>query len=336
MQQPSRFRQWIFYGIALSPLFVVVGALVYFVFLTNAFPEAYRQYIRNINFSCFDIVDQPYVYRMKPGVCHFDNAEYSTVQTIDQNGFRNANPAISYDAKIVLLGDSHTYGFSVNDEDTLNAQLKSRHQIEALNLGIPIYATFRELAAAEVHAPNAELLVLQYCENDFGENSQYLTLPPDQEPEIRKSVLANITAAKEVYEIRKAQGHPLRDTFLAISQVFRNHEYKNRWELKKEDRERNYEYEAEQFSEILARHKDYLKGRRLIVYESTSYGRNSIVFKAAFDKVLHREFPDLQIEVLDVSKVVSKRDYFWLDDHARPSFYAKIADLLAPHLKTGA
>lgn len=336
-QKPSRLRNLVFYGIALSPLLAIVGVLVYFTFLTNAFPQAYRQYIRNINFDCFEVVpDHRYVYRMKPGECHFNNAEYSTVQTIDANGFRNANPKIGYDAKVVLLGDSHTYGFSVNDADTLNAQLKSRHNIDALNLGVPIYATYRELAAAEDHAPNAEVLVLQYCENDFGENSEYLTLPPDQEPENRKGVLQNITAAKEIYAVRKATGSPLRDTLLGITQVLREHEYQNRWEMKKEDRERNYEYEAEQFSEILARHKDYLKNRKLIVYESTSYGRNSIVFQAAFNKILRREFPDLNIEVLDVSKVVSKRDYFWLDDHPRASFYAKVADMLAPHLKPGA
>jgi hypothetical protein len=336
METPSsRTRLWLFYGIALSPLLVVMGVLVFFVFLTNAFPQAYRQYIRNINFDCFEVVDQPYVYRLKPGECHFDNAEYHTVQTIDHQGFRNVHPRIAYDAKVVLLGDSHTYGFSVNDEDTLNAQLLKRHHIEALNLGVPIYATSRELSAAELHAPQAQTLVLQYCDNDLGENAEYLTLPAEREPDIRKGVLMNITAAKEVYEIRKANAQPWSDTLRAIAQVIRQREYFTRWELKRQVRERNYEHEAQTFASILRRHKDYLTGRRLVVYESTSYGRNSVVFKAAFDKVLHREFPDLDIEVLDVTKAVDARDYFWLDDHPRASFYSKISDRLAPLLHHG-
>lgn len=336
MQQPSRLKKWIFYGIALSPLLAVAGLLVYFTFLTNTFPHAYRQYIRNINFDCFDVVPQhPYVYRMKPGECHFDNAEYRTIQTIDPNGFRNANPKIPYDAKVVLLGDSHTYGFSVNDADTLNAQLKTRHHVDALNLAMPIYATYRELAAAELHAPHAEVLVLQYCENDYGENAEYLRLPPEQEPENRKGVLQNITEAREVYQIRKEDASPLRDTLLSIAQVIRGREYSTRWEMKAQDRIRDYEGEAKAFAGILARHKDYLKGRRLIVYESSSYGRNNTRFMHSFDKVLKQRLPDLDIEVLDVTTVTSKHDYFWLDDHPRPSFYAKVADLLAPRLHTG-
>lgn len=336
-QKPSRLRTLVFYGIALSPLLAIVAVLVYFTFLTNAFPQAYRQYIRNINFDCFDVVaDHRYVYRMKPGECHFDNAEYSTVQTIDANGFRNANPKISYGAKVVLLGDSHTYGFSVNDPDTLNAQLKSRHNIDALNLAVPIYATYRELAAAEDHAPNAKVLVLQYCENDFGENAEYLTLPADQEPENRKGILQNITLAKEVYHARKAAGTPLSDTVRGIAQVIREGEYANRWEMKQEDRTRDYEGEAQAFSDILARHKDYLKGRHLIIYESSSYGRNNTRFMHSFTKVLRERLPDLDFEVLDVTTVTNKHDYFWLDDHPRASFYAKVADMLAPHLKPGA
>lgn len=333
MQEPSRLKKWMLYGIALSPLLAIAGVLGYFTFLTNTFPQAYRQYIRNINFDCFDVVaDHRYVYRMKPGECRFNNAEYSTVQTIDANGFRNANPKIAYDAKVVLLGDSHTYGFSVNDADTLNAQLKSRHNIDALNLGVPIYATYRELAAAEDHAPNAQVLVLQYCENDYGENAEYLTLPADQEPENRKGILQNITLAKEVYHARKAAGTPLTDTVQGVAQVVREHEYANRWEMKQEDRTRDYEGEAKAFSDILARHMDYLKGRRLIIYESSSYGRNNTRFMHSFTKVLRERLPELQFEVLDVTTVTSKKDYFWLDDHPRASYYAKVADLLAPHL----
>lgn len=336
MSQPSRLKKLVFYGIALSPLLVVMAVLVYFTFLTNTFPQAYRQYIRNINFDCFDVVaEHRYVYRMKPGECHFDNAEYQTVQTIDANGFRNANPKISYDAKVVLLGDSHMYGFSVNDADTLNAQLKARHNIDALNLGIPIYATYRELAAAEDHAPKAEILVLQYCENDFGENAEYLTLPAEQEPENRKGVLQNITAAKEVYHARKENGSPMSDTVQGIAQVIRGREYSTRWEMKQQDRTRDYEGEAQAFANILLRHKDYLKGKHLIVFESSSYGRNNTRFMHSFDKVLKGRFPDLDIEVLDVTTATNRHDYFWLDDHPRPSFYAKMADFLAPHLHTG-
>lgn len=332
MAQPSRGKLWLFYAIALSPLIAVVAALAYFALWTDTFPRAYLFYIRNINFDCFEIVDQPYVYRMKPGECRFDNAEYRTVQTIDSHGFRNAHPAVSYDARIVLLGDSHVYGFSVNDADTLNAQLKTRHGIDALNLGIPTFATARELEAARLHAPKAEVVVLQYCENDFGENAEYLSFPPEQEPEVRKGVLQNITEAKEVYTIRKATSQPWHDTLSAIAQVVRQREYATRPELQARAAARDYPQEALKFSGILARYKDYLRGRHVIVYESTSYGRNSPRFAKTFDAVLRKQLPDLDVEVLDVSQYVNQDDYFWLDDHPRASFYAKVADMLGPRL----
>lgn len=333
MKTPD-LRTLAFYGIALSPLLLVLGVVVYVVFLTNALPIAYRDYVRNINFDCFDVVNQPYVYRMVPGKCRFDNLEYQTVQTIDEQGFRNARPKIGYDAKTVILGDSHAYGFSVNDEDTLQAQLKQRHGIDALNLAVTIYATSRELSAAEVHAPSAQTVVIQYCENDLGENAEYLSLPPEREPEVRKGVLQNIEEAKEVYLARKGTASWL-DGPRAVLQVMRQGEYNTLWQLAAQDRTRDLDDEARKFASILERHRAYLDGRRLVVFESSSYGRNSPRFKPAFEKAIRAQLPGLQVEVLDSTAVVDRSDYFHFDDHPRPGAYRKFADQLAPHLSAG-
>lgn len=334
MKKPD-LRTLVFYGIALFPVWLVLGVVVYFVFLTNALPIAYRDYVRNINFDCFEVVDQPYVYRMVPGECRFDNLEYQTVQTIDDHGFRNARPKIAYDARTVILGDSHAYGFSVNDEDTLQAQLKQRHGIDAVNLAVTIYATSRELSAAEAHAPSAQTVVIQYCENDLGENAEYLEFPPEKEPEVRQGVLQNIREAKEVYHARKGQESWL-DGPRSVLQVIRQREYLTRWEMAARERARDYDNEAQKFASILQRHKAYLDGRRLVVFESSSFGSNSPRFKPAFEKAIRAQLPGLRVDVLDSTTVVDKADYFRFDDHPRPSAYRKFADLLAPYLSVGA
>lgn len=324
----SKLRQAVFYGVAALPAVVLLAAMGYLMFMTNAPQQAYLKYVRNINFDCFAIVDQPYVYRMMPGECHFNNLEYQTVQHIDAQGFRNPGPQ-AYKADTVILGDSHAYGFAVNDADTLGAQLKQRHGIDSLNLAIPTYATWRELAAANLHAPNAKTVVIQYCENDLEENGEYASFPPEEEAMVRNGVLQSIRDAQAVYHANKAQASAL-DIVKAVAHVIVTHDFTSKRQLRDTARVRDVAHEGEVFAGMLYRYRDYLAHRRVILLESVSFGRNSPAFKAAFEQAVHARLPDLDVRAIDSSQQLKSSDYFFLDDHPRPSAYRKLADVLAP------
>ncbi|MEM6572557.1 MAG: SGNH/GDSL hydrolase family protein [Planctomycetota bacterium] len=109
------------------------------------------------------------VYRRRDGT-----AVRSATMTVNAAGFRGPLPADG-DPRIVCIGDSHTFGFGVDDgepwprrlEDALHAL--GVEQAEVLNLGVGGYESPHELVRlrddAFVHAP--DIVVWQWFVNDL-------------------------------------------------------------------------------------------------------------------------------------------------------------------------
>jgi lysophospholipase L1-like esterase len=80
--------------------------------------------------------------------------------------------------RITLLGDSFTFGWGVKEEETfvkilencLNSSSPSKYHFRVLNLGVPGYSTFQEVAAFKKLVPilKPDLVLLYFVENDFG------------------------------------------------------------------------------------------------------------------------------------------------------------------------
>jgi hypothetical protein len=167
VKKPS-LKKAVFRFITLIPLLSILGVLLYFVFLTNVPQLMYLYSIRNIYFDCMEFSSDYYVYKMKPGQCKLKNLEYDTTLTHDNDGFRNLRPSSGF--VIAAIGDSHTHGFAVNDDQTFSYLLESQFGFTTRNLGIGSYATMRELEVLDKYGKDAKYVILQYCDNDFGEN----------------------------------------------------------------------------------------------------------------------------------------------------------------------
>lgn len=104
----------------------------------------------------------------------FVNAEFKTTVRTDGEGFRmNPYPTRS---RIVLVGDSFTFGWGVNDNET------AAYWLGAYNVSCPGWNTWQQLAALrrwrEKHDPRHELVyVLLWNETDRREN-EWLTGTP--------------------------------------------------------------------------------------------------------------------------------------------------------------
>lgn len=323
-------KKWLFHGILWLPLIGLLGLLYHFIFLTSAPQEAYLNYFRNLNFDCFQMVDKGFVYNLKPGQCQLNNIEYRTTEHIDLHGFRNPDESF-YSAPTVLIGDSHAFGLAVKDEDTLSRQLTDHYGIKTLNLSILTYATYRELETLRLYAPQAKNVILQYCDNDYDENQFYIDHSAHNYREAEDYVRGNITGAIDGYHATKAAG--LMGALRGTAQMLQTHSY---WDLKAKmantiNRD-SLHAEASAFARTLATHHDVLKGKHIVVFESSSYGYNSPNFKVIFEAELHKQLPDLDVTVLNTTHIVNKRDYFFFDDHPRPSAYVKFAKALAKEL----
>ena len=141
--------------------------------------------------------------------------------------------------RIVLLGDSFTFGWGVEEHQSFAAQMEkalNRHfgstkKVEVLNFGVPGYSTFQEVARFEEQGLdfNPDAVVVFFVENDYGppffirdmesQNGQILSLQRfvsgRTDPEAQKRHLENIgkidpnKALRKLAQIGAEKGIPV-------------------------------------------------------------------------------------------------------------------------------
>jgi lysophospholipase L1-like esterase len=124
--------------------------------------------------------DRPWLFGLRPGgrqPIQDLEAEY----VINADGFRGpplVRPKPEGTFRIVVVGDSLTFGWSVREEDTLARQLESRlrswspdARIEVLNLGVSGYNPYTEAKWLAEMAPvvDPDLVLVQFCINDLND-----------------------------------------------------------------------------------------------------------------------------------------------------------------------
>ena len=318
-------KKFIFYAIIAAPLLCLAILTWYISFQTNLLQTTYIDSLRNIYFDCIHFVDDAYVYKAKPGVCPFSNLEYSIQLTHDQEGFRNPNTLSKRD--IVFLGDSHTHGWGVNDDQTFTHLTQSLTGLKTINLAIASYATQTELEALKAYTNGEKVIVMQYCENDEAENQSSIDLD---------SASFHATKTKwwkeyiNKYFDSKKLGLSVPLGYFSRHLLARD--FLSKSEVKSAIYKRDINKEAHNFATILARYPDLLYGKKLILFESNSGGMNSPQFKSAFEAAVKEKYPQLDLVVLDSSSFLDSSDYYFLDDHLNPQGHEKIARVLKPLL----
>ena len=130
----------------------------------------------NRSISGFVIEDPELVWKLKP----------QSIKELKTNelGLRDFPYNKNADVKILVLGDSITWGHGIDDQQflytsILETLLKEKHpnkSFEVINSGVPGYSTFQERIYLEKYgiALNPDIIILQFCLNDIFE--PYLTL----------------------------------------------------------------------------------------------------------------------------------------------------------------
>jgi lysophospholipase L1-like esterase len=158
---------------------VLVGINAVLLVALNAFIGACVLPARSHN-NIFTEFDALLGWKLRRGLSAERRKEaYTSRETINSLGFRT--PEISFDKppgvrRIVALGDSHTEGYTVNDDETysalLQAELSASHPTQVVSLGVGGYSTDQELLAylnvGRRYAP--DVVLLQFCTNDLPYN----------------------------------------------------------------------------------------------------------------------------------------------------------------------
>lgn len=251
------------------------------------------------------------------------NIEYDVVLTSDANGFRNGPRAPTY-FDVAVIGDSHAFGFGVQDNQTFASLLESTYHYKTINLAIPSYASARELEVLKEYGKDAKYVVMQYCPNDFGENEAFIRLGREDFRAQGENQWRNAIA---IYQEGKSQGYrkPLHD--LAV--MLKNHTYdsKSGWR-KLYEQDRPLEKEATAFAQIISRYRSLLEGKRLLLLEVAPRGANSPRLEATFATELNR-LSWLNYHVLNTAQILTLDDYFFFDDHINQSGHDKLAKFIS-------
>lgn len=138
--------------------------------------KLYMSYDRNI-IQYLDYAaqyDQELMYILKPGNFTVKNREHSSIYSINKLGFRDDEKSLTKPS-IVVIGDSHSMGWGVQQNETFAHLVEKQLNKTVLNTGVSSYGTAREsIALRRVDTSNLKYLIIQYCLNDFSENKDFV------------------------------------------------------------------------------------------------------------------------------------------------------------------
>jgi len=158
-------------GLSVASLLITLIALEIAVRLYGYNPPTYWR--RGTDFPSRPSLDPNLKYELTPGA---SVKAWGADIKINSQGFRGAEPTNDpVTERVIVLGDSITFGNNLELEDTFPFQLQQRlvshgRNVEVLNFGVGGYDTLQEVALLEIRGlkyhPN--LVVVAYCLNDVG------------------------------------------------------------------------------------------------------------------------------------------------------------------------
>jgi hypothetical protein len=275
-------------------------------------------------------------YTFEPGTFKFANREYDTTYYINSAGLRDDEASLD-SPEIVILGDSHSAGWGVEQNETYAQRIEEWTGYRVLNSSIPSFATPREvLLLSRLNIDSLKAILIQYSDNDWAENVAFRD----------HGYLAHIQSQGHYEEVRKVYsrmtrhykpGRYLRIYFPMLVRQALQGPSGTPIPLNLLA-PRDPSQEAADFLNVLLSTCDMPANVPIIVFEIVSYNWNSDGFVDALDSLLAtpeiggNDLPD--ISTVRLSQALTSDHYFVYDDHPNAMGHAAIAEILTRHLQT--
>ena len=167
---------------AASTLAVVLAAGAAEIALRAAQPS----FLRHSRAEHPHVYSEVYGWALRPGAQYYGRGgERITVNTDGYRGAPHAGPPAPDATRVVMLGDSITFGTGVGDDDTFSSRLDAQPDLEVLNLGVDGYGTDQALIRLDRegigHRPH--VVILNFClRNDYFDNALPVALYDGRSP----------------------------------------------------------------------------------------------------------------------------------------------------------
>jgi hypothetical protein len=276
------------------------------------------------------LYDSSLVYRFQPNITRrFKNAEFDVEVKSNSLGLRDDEASLRHPS-IVVMGDSHGMGWGVEKKERFSEAIEQRLDVNVLNTAITSYGTYRETKSlAQVDLDSCKLLIIQYCENDLEENKANL-------PEPKKSLTDQYG-----FEIAAKQNtinntyYPFKGLFVGIRwlittgansafQAIPTATAKNAASAHSVVKSAH----AEAFFPYLSRIRTRYKGP-ILVFDLGVYNYPIVTEFQAYQA----SHPADDLHFVNVHPLLSRKDYFTIDDHINAHGHAKIGAALADYIQ---
>jgi lysophospholipase L1-like esterase len=270
------------------------------------------------------IYDARVTYTLKPGTCIFASREFRNEYRINSLGLRDDEQSLQM-PHTVMLGDSLTMGWGVDQDETFAQQYEARTGRRTLNAGVSSFGTVRELRFLErIDRSALRNVVLQYNENDAVENLQFVEHPDSPTLTLEQY---RQTVADQAQLLRYVPGKYTFNIAVQLQSMLRRTAG-----LGREQSAIDIERQADVFAAVVERSAVDLSTFRTVVLSVNPRFLEALRKVAADSRV-----PAVrQLEFVDASSTEQlPGGHYTLDDHPTAVGQEAIAKLLIKHLEEG-
>ncbi len=327
----------VFVNLALLLVVAIAGEAALFWLVSRPAPTGVRFadgaarkiYWRDVNYiqfqpSCAQY-DPDLFYILRPGSCMFSNSGFKTSVSVNDAGLRDDGASLVA-PNVIVLGDSQAMGWGVDGEETFAEQIEAKTGLRTLNAAVSSYGTAREvLLLNRLDRSGLDVLVIQFSDNDNGENRAYLNSGRRLPVRSREEYLEILTVEKKnlyvPFKYLATFGAVIRDRFLPGEDEPSGVAAKPTGPtMSWEDAFLDILADAavdERFPMLVLLELS-LNGRRGGFAENVAASPNLEALKSKFSSV----------SVLDSTSLLSDEDYLFPDGHLTAGGHRKIADAI--------
>lgn len=267
--------------------------------------------------------DPRLAYRLRPGRTRFANREFDTVLSGNSLGVRDDEESLVR-PEIVVLGDSFAMGWGVREGRSFPDLIETWTGRKVLNASVSSYGTAREvLLLDEIDTSALAALVVQYDDNDYGENRAFVGAGFHL-PVMGRAEYESLCA--EHARLRYYPGKYLRRFLPLLLSPYDPSAALHATDVPTPGAE------AEAFLDVLSHAAPRLGGVPIVVIELNGFALNDSAF---VDEVRlgipdHPELP--RIDAVDLSARLGPEHFLPIDGHLNESGHAVVAEALVEAL----
>jgi hypothetical protein len=257
--------------------------------------------------DCVDF-DAEVIYKPKLGACQLGR-------------FTGNKPA---GKGIAVIGDSHTMGWGVQDEETYAAELQRLSNRPVFNLGVASYGTVRELMRLEKSGmlDRVDTVILQYCADDLKENRvNRINSAAENREKFNKITTGKMSTSRLLRMFLKAYGYAFSFPFKRTRATADKTTPAKAAAAKAPAAQAPDDFLShyQQLMAVLEKHPG-LKDKRVLIFYNNGHGQRFQSFPNGKDKRL----PNVEFVNIDIDS----SGYYRLDDHMTPAGHKTTAQHL--------